>query len=139
MDIVVASPYHPRGKVVGVSPYRLLFSRGSSMIYRLLVKWNLHTYTSLFRVYRRQVVKTVQFDSDGFLAGTELLVKAMLAGYEVGEFPAVLYSRVFGESKAKIMRTIQAHLKFQFRILLHRLHISPFRPFSDSKGSERWA
>lgn len=138
-DIVVASPYHPKGKVVGVPAYRLLFSRGSSMIYRFLVNWKLHTYTSLFRVYRRNVVKTVVFESDGFLAGTELLVKAMLSGYQVTEYPAVLYSRVFGESKAKIMRTIQSHLKFQFRVLLHRLGITPFKSTGEPKGSERWA
>ncbi len=139
VDIVVASPYHPQGKVVGVPGYRLLLSRGSSLIYRLLVSWNLHTYTSLFRVYRRRVVKTVEFDSDGFLAGTELLVKAMLSGCKVAEYPAVLYSRVFGESKAKIRRTIQAHLKFQYRILLHRLHITPLKPETGPEGSKRWA
>jgi dolichol-phosphate mannosyltransferase len=139
MDIVVASPYHPKGKVVGVPAYRLLFSRGSSMIYRLLVSWNLHTYTSLFRVYRRHVIKSIQFESDGFLAGTEILVKAMLAGYQFSEYPAVLYSRVFGESKAKIMRTIKAHLRFQFRVLLHRLHIAPFSLVHAPEGSERWA
>lgn len=109
------------------------------MIYRLLVNWNLHTYTSLFRVYRRHVVKSIQFESDGFLAGTEILVKAMLAGYQVAEYPAVLYSRVFGESKAKIKRTIQAHLRFQFRVLLHRLHIAPFSLVHAPEGSERWA
>jgi dolichol-phosphate mannosyltransferase len=135
VDIVVASPYHPKGRVVGVPAYRLLFSRGSSLIYRLLVKWNLHTYTSLFRVYRHQVIKTVQFDSEGFLAGTELLVKAMLMGFQVAEYPAVLYSRVFGESKAKILRTIQAHLSFQWRVLLHRLRISPFKLINEPKGS----
>ncbi len=134
VDIVVASPYHPKGKVVGVPAYRLLFSRGSSMIYRLLLKWNLHTYTSLFRVYRRQVVKTIHFESDGFLAGTELLVKAMLAGFQVAEYPAILYSRVFGESKAKIMRTIRAHLRFQFRVLLHRLNIAPFSLLNESRN-----
>ncbi len=134
VDVAVASPYHPKGKVVGVSSYRLLLSRGSSMIYRMLVNWDLHTYTSLFRIYRSQVVKTVPFESDGFLAGTELLVKAMLGGFQVTEYPAVLYGRVFGESKAKITRTIKAHLGFQFRILLHRLHVAPFRFLGESSN-----
>ena len=41
------------------------------------------------------------------------------------EYPAVLYSRAFGTSKAKLVRTILAHLGFQARILLHRLALVP--------------
>lgn len=122
-DFVTASPYHPDGKVVGVPAFRLVLSRGSSMIYRLLVDWRIHTYTCLFRAYRREVIDQIQFQSDGFLAGTELMVKAMLKGYQVKEFPAALYKRMFGASKAKLMRTVMAHLKFQGRVLLSKVHL----------------
>jgi len=124
VDIVTASPYHPAGGVGGVPAYRLLFSRGSSLIYRSLVDWRLHTYTSLFRAYRRQVIEEVSFESDGFLAGTELLVKAMLLGYRVAEYPTVLHARQAGVSKAKLARTIQAHLAFLARVLGHRLNLA---------------
>jgi dolichol-phosphate mannosyltransferase len=124
VDIVTASPYHPAGEVVGVPGYRLILSQGSSMIYRVLVDWRIHTYTCLFRAYRRKVIEDISFESNGFLAGTELMVKAMLRGYKVVEFPAVLYSRAYGVSKAKIMRTIRAHLGFQWRVFLHRLNFS---------------
>ncbi|MBI3243358.1 MAG: glycosyltransferase family 2 protein [Chloroflexi bacterium] len=121
VDMVTASPYHPQGGIAGVPAYRLILSQGSSILYRILVSWRVHTYTALFRAYRRKVVETVPFESNGFLAGTEILVGGMLRGYKVAEHPAVLHSRVFGVSKAKIMRTIRAHLQFQWRILLHRL------------------
>lgn len=124
-QIVTASPYHPQGGVKDVPRYRLVLSQGSSLIYRILVKWDIHTYTALFRAYRRVVVDNVPFESDGFLAGTELMVNAMLMGYKVAEYPAVLYSRVAGVSKAKIMRTIRAHLGYQGRILLQRLGLAP--------------
>lgn len=123
VDIVTASPYHPRGGVAGVPGYRLLLSRGSSLLYRLLVNWRVHTYTALFRAYRRAVIDTVPFESNGYLAGTEILVNGMLKGYQVAEYPAVLHSRVLGTSKAKLARTIWAHLRFQERILLHRLNL----------------
>jgi len=128
IDMVTASPYHPAGGVEGVPAYRLLLSQGSSAIYRILVNWRVHTYTCLFRAYRRKVIEHVSFESDGFLAGTELLVKGMLMGYRVAEYPAVLHSRVFGTSKAKLVRTILAHLRFQARILLHRLKLKSFTP-----------
>jgi dolichol-phosphate mannosyltransferase len=45
-------------------------------------------------------------------------------GYRVAEYPAMLHSRAAGASKAKILRTIRAHLKFQWTVLLQRLHIA---------------
>ena len=125
-DIVTASPYHPDGGVAGVPRYRLILSQGSSILYRILVAWRIHTYTALFRAYRREVIEDIPFNADGYLAGTEFMVKAMFKGYKVAEYPTVLHSRVFGVSKAKIVRTIKAHLAFQGRVLLHKLHISSF-------------
>jgi len=121
VDIVTASPYHPEGDVIGVPAYRLLLSRSSSLLYRILVDWNVHTYTCLFRAYRPDVVKNIDFESDGFLAGTEILVNAKFRGYRVAEFPAVLYKREYGVSKARIAQTIFSHLNFQWRVLHHRL------------------
>ena len=121
VDIVTASPYHPEGRVDGVPAFRLFLSRGSSLLYRILLDWRIHTYTSLFRAYRSDVVKRISFESDGYLAGTELMVKAMLSGYHVVEYPTVLYRRMYGVSKAKIARTIYTHLRFQGKLLLHRL------------------
>ncbi len=125
ISIVTASPYHPQGGVAGVPGYRLLLSKGSSLIYRILVDWKIHTFTCLFRAYRRSVIETISFESDGFLAGTELLVKGMLAGYRVQEYPAVLYRRSYGVSKARLIQTILAHLQFQWQILLHRAGVNP--------------
>ena len=124
IDLVTASPYHPKGNVVGVPRYRLILSRGSSLIYRILVSSHIHTYTSLFRAYRRDVIEDVDFVSNGFMAGTELLVKCILKGYRVAEYPAVLNKRIYGVSKAKIVHTIFAHLRFQFSIFLHHLKLT---------------
>lgn len=123
VSIVTASPYHPKGEVVGVPPFRIFLSRGSSLLYRLLLSWHIHTYTALFRAYRREVIDQIPFAANDFLGQTELMVKAMLKGYQVAEFPAALHRRMFGVSKAKLLKTIQSHLTFQARLVLHRLHI----------------
>jgi len=125
IDIVTASPYHPAGGVDGVPAYRLVLSRGSSAIYRLLVGGHLHTYTALFRAYRRDVIRSVNFSADGFLAVAELLVNAIRSGYRVAEYPTTLHSRVAGVSKAKLARTVAAHLRFQVSVLLQRLTLRP--------------
>lgn len=121
--IVTASPYHPDGEVVGVPPFRIFLSKGASLLYRVFLSWKVYTYTALFRAYRREVVSQIPFAADDFLGQTELMVKAMLKGYKVDEFPAALHRRMFGVSKAKLVRTIKSHLGFQSRLVLHRLHI----------------
>lgn len=123
VDIITASPYHPEGEVVGVPAYRIFLSRGSSLLYRILLNWNIYTYTALFRGYRREVVEQIPFQADDYLGGTELMVKAMLKGYTVAEYPAALHRRVFGVSKARLLQTVLSHLRFQAGVLLHRLHI----------------
>ena len=139
VDIVTASPYHPAGMVAGVPAYRLLFSRGCSVIYRVLADWRVYTYTCLFRAYRREVIDNVAFESDGFLAGTELMVKAMLMGYRIAECPAVLYRREHGESKARIVRTVLAHLGFQARVLGLQLGLQPAMDVPATRGMPKHA
>jgi dolichol-phosphate mannosyltransferase len=136
VDIVTASPYHPDGKVLGVPPYRLILSRGSSLIYRLLVDWRIRTYTCLFRAYRREAIEDVSFDCDDFQAVTEILVKGMLLGYRVVEYPAVLHKRSLGVSKVKLGKTIIDHLRFQALVLLHRLSLKPLVRGTESSKAE---
>jgi dolichol-phosphate mannosyltransferase len=116
-DMVTASPYHPNGRVEGVPPYRLMFSFGASLLYRVLVKWDIYCWTALYRAYRRPVIERISFESNDFLAGTELLVKALRAGYKVTEFPTTLHVRTYGQSSMRVMKVTMAHLKFQWRLL----------------------
>lgn len=121
VDIVTASPYHPQGGVAGVPRYRLILSQGASLLYRLLLDWRLHTYTAMFRAYRREAVQRVPSTANGFLMPAEWLSHAILLGYRVAEFPTVLHVRQYGQSKAKVLRIILAHLRFQARLIGLRL------------------
>jgi dolichol-phosphate mannosyltransferase len=136
IDIVTASPYHRHGGIENVPTYRIILSRGSSLIYQLIVDRQIATYTALFRAYRRAVVRRVPFYSTGFLAGTELMVNAMLMGYQVAEYPTILHARQAGASKAKILRIIRAHLRFQWGVLLRRLKLAPLpQPLEQEKAA----
>lgn len=116
-DVITASPYHPQGKVENVHGYRLLLSKACSLVYRMILRTGIYTFTSLFRAYRRVVVENIKIESNGFLGGTELLVKAIRAGYRVGELPATLRTRERGVSKAKLFATTKAHIRFQLSLL----------------------
>lgn len=117
VDVVTASPYHPEGGVDGVPAYRLILSQGASLVYRLLLEPQLHTYTAMFRAYRRHVLDAVQFSSPGYLSMAEILSEALFAGFVVAEFPTVLHVRKYGQSKAKVAKILRDHLRFQAGIL----------------------
>ena len=125
VDIVTASPYNRKGRVENVPAYRIILSRGSSLIYQILLDRHITAYTCLFRAYRHEVTRRVPSTSNGFLAGTEILVNAMFMGYKVAEHPSTLHARQAGASKAKILRIIRAHLGFQWGVVLRRLKLAP--------------
>lgn len=118
VDVVTASPYHPMGGVEGVPKYRLMFSFGASLIYRILISPRIHCWTALFRAYRRPVIKQTQVEDDGFLFGTELLVNAIRNGFKVKEYPTILNSRAFGQSSIKIAHVTKSHMKYQANLLV---------------------
>lgn len=121
VDIVTASPYHPDGGIDNVPPFRIFLSKGASALYRVLVNPRLHTYTSMFRAYRRAVLVNGRPEHSGFLGVTELLVCAMLNGAKVAEHPCRLRVRRYGQSKAKVWRITKSHLNFQRQIIGYRL------------------
>lgn len=109
--MVTASPYHPRGGVRNVPGWRLTLSRSLSLLYRLVLRQKLSTYTSCFRVYRRSAMVGMSLEHSGFLGIAEMLGKLDLAGSKIVEYPTTLSVRVLGYSKMKVARTITGHLK----------------------------
>jgi polysaccharide deacetylase family protein (PEP-CTERM system associated) len=109
-DMVTASPYHPEGAVINVPGWRLLLSKTLSRIYSAILHSRIHTYTSCCRIYRRSVIVDLPLRHDGFLGVAEMLIELKRAGGRIAEYPATLESRLFGESKMKVGRTIRGHL-----------------------------
>lgn len=124
VDIVTSSCYHPLGGIDNVPAYRIALSKTASLMYRVLLDPRVHTYTALFRAYRREVIRTMTFQSDDFLSVTELLANSMIAGYVVDELPCTLSVRRYGASKARIVRIIRSHLRFQAELLVRRINLS---------------
>ena len=119
--LVTASPYHPLGSVLNVSPARLVLSRTLSRLYRLVLHHPFATYTSCFRVYRRSAVADLALRNGGFLGVAELLGELDLRGAKLVEVPAVLESRMLGRSKMSTIVTILGHLRLLARFGLRRV------------------
>lgn len=119
--MVTASPYHPEGEVMHVPVWRLALSRLASRLYRRVLRHKLYTYTSCFRVYRRQAIQDIALRQAGFLGIVEMLGHLDRRGETIVECPARLESRVLGQSKMKVAVTALAHMKLLARLLAHCL------------------
>ncbi len=127
-DVVTASPWHPENRRADASRFRVRLSKSASQVYRLMVGARVHTYTCLFRAYRRSKLSNIHFDSHGFSAVTEIMVKAILTGCRVEEVPMPLEARQFGVSKMNIRKAMVGHINLMSStakwVAAHRLGTS---------------
>lgn len=121
VDLVTASPYHPQGEVEFVPAWRLMLSRTASLLYRIVLKQKLYTYTSCFRVYRRSSILGLKLGQSGFLAVAELLAKLDLQDSMIVEHPAKLTSRIHGASKMKTAKVLLGHLQLLGELIVARI------------------
>lgn len=121
IDIINGSPYHPKGSVEGVEKGRLLISNGANLIYRILIKKDIYTYTSIFKMYRTSIIKNINLNTIGFVSVSELFIKCILNGANVLEFPCNLSIRKYGVSKIRIINSIKNHVKYMSKLLILRL------------------
>jgi len=75
----------------------------------------------MVRVYRKKVLQNVTFKSNNFLSVTELMVKALLQGYNVKEIPVGLNKRQYGSSKIKLFGVIRDHFGLILRVILYKI------------------
>jgi hypothetical protein len=121
VDVVTASPYHPAGGVRNVPGWRLVLSKTLSRMYRVVLRQKLFTYTSCFRVYRKESAVGLDIQRPGFLGIAEMIARLDLAGRRVVEYPTTLESRVLGQSKMKVLRTVWGHVGLLLDVARARL------------------
>ena len=130
VDMVAASPLHPEGEMVNVPGWRLLMSKGAAFLYRRVLRHKFSSYTSCFRIYRRSSVLPMQLLDHGFCGVTEIFVRMDMNGATIVECPAVLETRLLGQSKINTLKTITEHLRLVARVFVARLLNRPL-PLSE--------
>ena len=112
VDIVLASAYMPGGATQGVPRDRLLISKVGNRILRLSIAEDIHTVTCIVRCYRREVIESLDLESNDKEIHLEILSKAIAMGFRIKEIPAILRARIKGKSKFKFRSTAVTHLIF---------------------------
>ncbi len=121
VDMVTASPYHKDGGVQNVPGWRLLLSKGASVLYRRVLRTKIASYTACFRVFRRSSMVNINPTAPGFHGVPEMLGLLDLEGGKIVEFPTVLAVRLFGVSKMNTLKTVVGTVKLLSHLAMLRM------------------
>ncbi len=99
-DVVLGNRVRSRAETLkcGMPWWKYLSNRGLTAFENLALGQNLGEFHSGFRVYRRQVLETIPFESnsDDFVFDTQFLVQAVHFGFRLGDVPVPV--RYFDEA-----------------------------------------
>ncbi len=110
-DLVCGSRYMKGGKQNGGPFLKSLFSRTAGLTLHLLTRIPTHDCTNSFKLYRRSMLENIEIESNGgFEIGLEILVKAYVAGYRIGEVPSEWFDREDGESNFHMWKWMPSYL-----------------------------
>ncbi len=112
IDIAVGSPYMEGGSVKNVPFSRLFISKAANKFVGFSMTENLSTVTSVLRAYRREVLESMDLESNGTNINLEILSKAIATRYKIKEVPARLEGRELGSSKLKFRSKTISHVLF---------------------------
>jgi glycosyltransferase involved in cell wall biosynthesis len=112
-DVVNGSRYMKGGRQIGGPPLKTLLSRGAGLSLHYLAGMPTHDATNNFKMYRGTFLASVEIESvAGFEIGLELVAKAYVGGYRIGEVPSVWTDRVAGESRFNLRKWLPQYLKW---------------------------
>jgi len=122
-DVVCGSRYIKGGLRLGGFKVKGMLSAfaGWSLYYLLGIPT--HDIANAFKMYRREVINSINTQAKGFEISMELPLKAYYAGFKITEVPTVWRERKKGKSNFKIFKLLPNYLKFYFWAILKRIGI----------------
>ena len=112
LDLLISSRYMENSKIVNWSIQRLLFSKLSNFLARVLLKAGVTDYTNGYRVYSRRAVKLITKNcgkiGDGFIVLSEILLVIKMNNFKINEVPTVFINRKRGESSVNLKLILES-------------------------------
>ena len=120
-DVACASRYIKQGGRLGGSRLKGTLSSfaGWSLYYLLGIPT--HDIANAFKMYRKEVIKSVDIKSQGFEISMEIPLKAYYSGFKIAEVPTLWKERTKGKSSFHIFKLLPAYFKLYIWALYKRL------------------
>lgn len=103
-DLVIASRYIKGGKIIGWSSKRIFYSKFATNLSKIIFRLKVKDPLSGFFIVKRNIVRTMEFNTSGFKMLLEILVKRR--DVNIKEIPYTFIDRALGVSKLNSKVTI---------------------------------
>jgi glycosyltransferase involved in cell wall biosynthesis len=121
-DMVCGSRY-ARGGEAEMGASRKIISGAFNFVFRTVLGIPIRDFTSGFRIYKSEIIKSIKLKSSGFGIYIEIPLKAYLKGYRLAEIPIKYYKRMEGKSNLNYLRQGPEYIKVACEALLIKLHL----------------
>jgi len=119
-DVVCASRYIKGGARIGGSKLKGFLSSAAGWSLYYLLGIPTHDIANAFKMYRKEVIDSINIEASGFEISMELPLKAFYAGFRIAEVPSVWREREKGKSSFKMFKLVPKYLKLYLWALMKR-------------------
>jgi dolichol-phosphate mannosyltransferase len=113
IDLLIASRYLKKSKIINWPTSRKILSRLSNMLARIFLGVPVKDYTNGFRFYSKRAAKVVASECknlDGFIILSEILLRTYRKNYKILEINTIFKNRVRGESTVNVDLILKSFL-----------------------------
>jgi len=120
-DFIVGSRFCSAGKVYDYPSARLVVNRLCNYFIKFLFRLRTNDISNAFKAYRRDAIKSIKIESQGFYVTVEIPLKLIKKGYKYTQVPIKWFGRKKGVSKLKVLRIGPSYLKTILKIFISDL------------------
>jgi dolichol-phosphate mannosyltransferase len=123
-DIVCGSRYMQGGSREG-RPLQGFFSRLVGIALHMFIRIPTRDCSNAFKMYRKEVLDSINIEEAGFASSLEASVKAFSKGFKIAEVPTCWKKREAGESKFSITNVSKNYIYWFFWALFKNFNRRP--------------
>lgn len=127
VDFVIGS-HGLAGYSADIPRWRVVISKMANSFYSVLAGQWVRGVSSLFRLYRTEIVRSLPVVTSGYETLVEVFFRLVAAQYRFAEVPTPLGNREYGRSKLNYRREIVRHLRLVKKIVFGRMEPRSAQP-----------
>lgn len=120
-DVVCGSRYAKGGKRLGGSRLKGALSCFGGRSLRLILGIPTSDIANAFKMYRKNVINSIDIKAKGFEISMELPLKAYYSGFRITEVPTVWKERTKGKSSFKVFKLLPSYMKLYLWAVIKRI------------------
>ncbi len=121
-DIVCGSRYIRGGRRIGGSKIKGVLSCFAGWSIHCLLGLPTHDIANAFKVYRSEVIDSIDIKACGFEISMEIPLKGYFQGFKMTEVPTAWKERARGESNFNIFKLLPKYIKLYIWAIFNRIH-----------------